>query len=163
MSDKLYADLIKCHFSTTVEYLQTSFDVPALTADEENMIRYVAGFVPFKLLKRYEKSSSEDAVVFVECLSSLVVDGDESSLLEYTMKWTRLVNRGGLFKMNHTTFLLLKVIELISRKQLFITFERGSSVDSGHRETIISAIANDDNEHFFGLCSRWISMVKNKQ
>lgn len=99
MSDKLYAELIKCHFSTTVECFQTSFDVPALTADEENVIRYVAGFVSFKLLKRYEKSSSEDAVVFVECLPSLAVDGDESSLLEYTMKWTRLVNRGGLFKL----------------------------------------------------------------
>ena len=109
----------------------------------------MAGFVPFKLLKRYEKSSSEDAVVFVECLSSLAVDGDESSLLEYTMKWTRLVNRGGLFEINDTTLLLLKEIELISCKQLCITFERGSSVDSGHRETIISAIANDDNVQFF--------------
>lgn len=113
VSEKLYADLIKCHFSTRVDS-QTSFDIPALTTDEENVIRYVAGFVPFKLLKRYEKSSSADAVMFVECLSSLAVDGDESSLLEYTTKWTRLVNRGGLFEVNDTTFLLFKEIELIA-------------------------------------------------
>lgn len=77
MSEKLYADLIKCHFSTRVD----SQPHLTLTTDEENVIRYVAGFVPFKLLKRYEKSSSADAVMFVECLSSLAVDGDESSLL----------------------------------------------------------------------------------
>ena len=49
------------------------------------MIRYAAGFVPFKLLQQYEKSSSVDAISFIECLSSLAVDGDESSL-EYTTK-----------------------------------------------------------------------------
>ena len=160
MNEKL---LMKCHFNTKADS-QTSFDVPALTADEENVVRYEAGFIPFKLLKRYEKSSSVDAVGFVECLSSLAVDGEESSLLEYTMKWTRLVNRGGLFEINDTAFMLFKEIELITRKQLFITFEQGSSVDSGQRETIISAIANDDNvQFFFGLCSRWTSVVKNKQ
>ena len=57
-----------------------------------------------------------DAVVFVECLSSLAVDGDESSLLEYTIIWTRLVNRGGLFEVNDIAFLLFKEIELITRK-----------------------------------------------
>ena len=74
-----------------------------------------------KLLKRYEKSSAVDAVCFTECLSSLAVDGDESSLLEYTMKWTRLVNRGGLFEINNTAFMLFKEIELIVHKHLFIT------------------------------------------
>ena len=149
-NEKLYADLIKCHVSATVDS-QTSVDVPALTTDEENVIRYVAGFVPFKLLKRYEKSSSADAAVFVECLSSLAVDGDESSLLEYTMKWTRLVNRGGLFKISDAGFLLFKEIELITRKQLFIAFERRSSLESAHgqRDAIVSAIANDENVQFF--------------
>ena len=76
-----------------------------------------------------------DTVCFTECLSSLAVDGgDESSLLEYTTKWT---NRGGLFEINDTAFTLFKEIELIVRKHLFITFERGSSMDSGQRKTII--------------------------
>ena len=117
VNEKLYADLIKSHFSATMDS-HSSIDVPALTVDEENVIRYAAGFVPFKLLKRYEKSSSVDAVSFTECLSSLAVDGDESSLLEYTMKWTRLVNRGGLFEINDTAFMLFKEIELIVRKRV---------------------------------------------
>ena len=41
--------------------------------------------------------------------------------------------------------MLFKEIELIVRKHLFITFERGSSIDSGQRETIISAVASDDS------------------
>ena len=44
VNEKLYADLIKCHFSTTMDS-QTAIDVPALTTDEENVIRYVAGFL----------------------------------------------------------------------------------------------------------------------
>ena len=69
MHEKVYADLIKCHFIATV-HSQTSLDV---TTDEENVIRYVAGFVPFKLLKHYIKSSSADAIAFLECLSSWMV------------------------------------------------------------------------------------------
>ena len=115
------------------------------------MIRYAAGFVPFKLLKRYEKSSTMDVVCFTdhECLSSLAVNGDESSLLEYTAKWTRLVNRGGLFEINGTEFMLFKEIELIVYKHLFITFEQDSSVDSGQCKTIIIAVANNDSVQFF--------------
>ena len=74
---KLYADLIKSHVSATIDS-HSSVDVSALTVDEENMIRYAAGFIPFKLLKQYEKSSTVDAVSSTECLSSLAVDGDES-------------------------------------------------------------------------------------
>ena len=49
-----------------------SVDVPTLTVDKENVIRYVAGFVPFNLLKRNEKNSSTGAVCFTECLSVFV-------------------------------------------------------------------------------------------
>ena len=94
-----------------------------------------------------------DAVCCTECLSFLAVDGDESSLLEYTTKWTRLMSRGDLFEINDTVFMLFKEMELIVRKHLFITFERGSSVDSGQRETIITAIANDSVQFFRTMLS----------
>ena len=79
-----------------------------LTIGEDNLIRYAAGLVPFKLLKQYEKSSSVDVVCFTESLSSLAVDDDKSSLLKYTTKWIRLVIRGGLFEISDTEFMLFK-------------------------------------------------------
>lgn len=75
----------------------SAVEVPAtLTTEEENILRYACGFVPFKFLKRYEKQSSDKAVQFVECLSSMAVNGQET-FQDYTTEWTRKVNRGGLF------------------------------------------------------------------
>ena len=86
---RLYEDLIRSHLSSqsTVQSCRTPTQVPQLTSDEENIIRYAAGYVAFKLLKKYELSKPE----FVECLSTMAVSGDDSGLLEYSSKWTRQV------------------------------------------------------------------------
>ena len=76
-----------------------------LQADQENVIRYVAGFVPFKMLAKYKKKSLEDAAAIVDCLSDMAVPGDESSFLAYTSEWTKAVNRGGLFEVNNEAYL----------------------------------------------------------
>ena len=41
----------------------------SLGADEENIIRYMAGYIPFKLLKGYKKKNSEEAAAVVDCLA----------------------------------------------------------------------------------------------
>ena len=50
----------------------------------------------------------------IECLSNMSVLGDESSLMEYTRKWTLQVNREGLFEINDMTYNRFKEIELSS-------------------------------------------------
>ena len=40
-----------------------------------------------------QKCSSDMAVSAVECLSTMAINNEESSLLEYTTQWTVLVNR----------------------------------------------------------------------
>ena len=85
---------------------------PTLSSDEENIIQYAAGYVPMKLIKKYEKQSSSVAVEYVECLSSMAVNGEESSLQEYTLEWTRKVNRGDLFEVSDETFQLFREIEI---------------------------------------------------
>ena len=51
-------------------------------------------------------------MIMIDCLSNMSVQGDESSLMEYTRKWTLRVNRGGLFEINDMTYNLFKEIEL---------------------------------------------------
>ena len=70
---------------------------------------------------------SAEAVQFVECLTGMTVNGEESDLMEYTRNWTALINRGGLFELNDTAYLLFKEIELNVRKHLFITLQQKSS------------------------------------
>ncbi len=92
----LYAEIVKSKLCENTS-LRTHIDVPELTMDKENIGRYAAGFVPFKLLKRYEKKRDLDiALHAIECLSSMCVNGDESDILEYTRKWTLEVNRWGI-------------------------------------------------------------------
>ena len=62
----------------------------------------------------------------IKCLSNMSVQGDESSLMEYTSKWTLQVNRGGLFEINDMTYNLFKEIELKVRQHLFVSFHRKS-------------------------------------
>ena len=91
VNQRLYEDVIKSHVCCSQSTGACSLaGVPQLTEDEENIIRYAAGYVAFKLLKKYERSTPE----YVECLSTMAVAGNDSSLLEYTCKWTRQVNRG---------------------------------------------------------------------
>ena len=62
----------------------------------------------------------------IECLSAMAVNGDESNFLEYTTKWIGIVNRGGLFEINDTTYMFFKEIELKVCRHLLIALERSS-------------------------------------
>ena len=43
----------------------------AMGSDEENIIRYMAGYIPFKLMKVYKKKDTqEDANVLVMCIEA---------------------------------------------------------------------------------------------
>ena len=48
-------------------------------------MRYACGYVPHKLLKKFEKKSEGNYVKFVECLGEMAVDGDtDSDFIAYT-------------------------------------------------------------------------------
>ena len=80
----------------------------------------------------------------------MAVNGEESTLMEYTRKWCLLVDSGGLFEVNDTAYSLFLVIELRVRKQLMITFNRGSSLDEeDQRQTITRAVAADEDIQFY--------------
>ena len=137
-------------------YLPTCTGVPKLTEDEENVIRYAAGYVALKLLKKYEVSTPE----YIECLSTMAVAGDDSSLLEYTSEWTRQVNRGGLFEVNDMCFSLFREIELKTRQHLpsVLSQSTSSDSDSNKKEIVIStALGNESLQFYWTILSVDIS------
>ena len=81
-----------------------------LTPDKLNTMQYACEYVPYKLLKKYEKKTGLQAKCFVECLGNMAVkyeNDQESDLLGYTKSWIEKVNRGGLFPLNDETFTYL--------------------------------------------------------
>ena len=95
-------------------------------------------------LKKHEKTFSEKSVEFVECLSKMAVNGDESSFLLYTLEWS---SRGGLFEINDEAYRLFKEIEMKMQKQLLSILESSLSLP-GKRELVIDAVAGDDDVQF---------------
>ena len=148
VNQRLYASIIKSHLSDSSKSTLNSSDIPKLTTEEESIIRYAAGYVPFKLLKKKKKGSSDMAVSAVECLSAMAINGEESSLLEYTTRWTALVNRGGLFEINDATYMLFRDIEMKVRTYLFTVFRTSTSHVENQREAVIRAVSNDTDVQF---------------
>ncbi len=63
--------------------------LPKLTKDELNAMHYVGGYVPHKLLKKYEKRSGTKYSQFIECLGNMAVVNEESSQI-----YSRTLNVG---------------------------------------------------------------------
>lgn len=146
VNQKLYMDLISSHISAKID--NNPVEIPALTVDEENILRYVAGYIPYKLLKRYEKNPSTNSAGIIECLSAMAVNGDESDCLTYTTHWISCVNRGGLFEISDNTYTFFTEIEVRVRKQLLIAFDR-KATEEDLRESIIDSVASDEDVQFY--------------
>ena len=93
-----------------------------LKADEEQALRYAAGYVPMKLKKKYMKQTENlTAIKYVNFLIDMHEEDAEVTdldFLSYTKLWTEKVNRGGLFIINNDTYLLFRAMELSVRQVL---------------------------------------------
>ena len=84
-----------------------------ITANEENALRYAAGYVPRALItklsrpqSRHHQPSEQQAIL--SCLRAMRASDDEDgfdSLISYTRRWTKAINCGGLFasRMKYTS------------------------------------------------------------
>lgn len=75
---------------TTVNAI--SVNVEGMTVREENVVRYVAGYVVCKVKKKF----SEHAEFLGAFKGGFILDFTEDDLDDYTRVWTEQVDRGGL-------------------------------------------------------------------
>ena len=118
---------------------------PPLNAEEENALRYVSGYVALKLMRKYEKEEGNKAMQFMECLSNMAVEGEESSFYNYTKEWIALTDRGGLFHINDGAYQFFKAIELETRRILPSHLKD----TSGSKDTLLEGIKLSDNVQFY--------------
>eukprot|EP00118_Oscarella_pearsei_P015513 m.140398 g.140398 ORF g.140398 m.140398 type:complete len:302 (+) comp38303_c0_seq10:318-1223(+) len=121
-----------------------------LTDEEENALRYAAGYVPYKLLKRYEGNSERSAEIYRQCLQSMEVQDEvcvnsshqdhSYTFGDYTTVWLETVNRGGLFKIADVTYRFFYSIELKVRA----TLPQQLLSQSSTKEAVVAAVENDD-------------------
>lgn len=114
-----------------------------MTVEEEEAVRYAGGYVAMKIKKRYMSKNGSKAAEYIECLSHMAVDGEDTSFFQYTKTWTIIVNRGGLFELNDRTFLFFKTLEV--QTQLLLPHHLAVRDGTSSKETLIELLANDDN------------------
>lgn len=80
-----------------------------LTHEEQNALRYVAGYIIRKVQQKLEKSThprkDEMVLLLMECA------GDELSDNVGTETWTNMIDRGGLWHINDQTYSLFNIME----------------------------------------------------
>lgn len=92
-----------------------------LSKEEEEVLRYVAGYLPYALLKRYRKKDGDEAKEMAEVVQSWKASEDKNNaktFLEYSNNWIDAQNRGGLFVVNDDAYLFFRTLEGVSRKLL---------------------------------------------
>ena len=112
---KKSSDRLGSHHSIpTVEPVQR------LEEKEEQVLRYVAGFICFKLKKFFKRSSSVTGATCANLVSSWhsVPSDSSKSFLSFTRKWTDKVNLGGLFQVTDEVYLLMRRMELVVKPHL---------------------------------------------
>ncbi len=101
----------------------------SLTDTEENVVRYVAGYVVMKLKKKYRKHHHQYASVLDTMKTSLdEYESNITSIHDYSRTWTEQRDRGGLYHVNDKFFSLTKAIELVCRRHLDIRTDPSDDV-----------------------------------
>ena len=94
-----------------------------LDKTEEAVLRYVAGYIVFKLKRHFSKSNSENAGKLKETLLSSVECPElelkqSTNFLMYTRAMVDLVNRGGLVKVTDNMYSFFHVMETVVKPVL---------------------------------------------
>ena len=126
------------------QVVASGVDEVNLGADEENIIRYMAGYIPFKLLKFYKKKDSAEAADVVDFLSAMSQPGPEEDFYAYTEAWTKAISRGGIFEVSSDVFSFFRHLDILMRKLLPEHLIRGT-ID---KDEVMEAITKDEDLMF---------------
>ena len=109
----VFKELIRLHHP--IAELTGSNSIQRLTYEETNALRYAAGYIPWALKKKLLKSTHPLKKDIQLCILDLL-DGDEDQ--NDSQDWLQLIDRGGLTRVNTTTFEMLVAIEYELRKHI---------------------------------------------
>lgn len=90
-----------------------------MTPREVKVLRYVAGYIPFCLVKRFRNKDDLNSKLILQLIDSWRGSSDPAerpqTFLEYTNTWTDKINRGGLFIVNDKFFKFIRTVEDVAR------------------------------------------------
>lgn len=143
-NSKLFEQTIKESFDVTLSGLLRPSHT--LSDDEENALRYAAGFTVRSVRKKIDDRTHhpyrDEMLKILDALRVERADGNPSTYLAYTKSWLSRVNRGGLFQVSNDTHLLFLAMQYATRTHLESAFIRAN------KEEIIAKIIGDPDVSF---------------
>ncbi|XP_033114336.1 uncharacterized protein LOC117114751 [Anneissia japonica] len=129
-----------------------------LDQNEEQVVRYVAGYVPYALLKKFKRFSNSTAKTYCKFLSAWKVNGSDTthSFLDYSKLWIAKQSRGGLFNVTDDVYLFFRTLENENRK--YLTISRFNSMPNANvKDIIMNTVLENPTVHKY-----WCNLTRNK-
>ena len=143
VTDKLFEKRIEFHFPISSSSESVEVDMSTLTFEEENALRYAAGYVLRTVRKKISKSSSPQREELIESVDMLFRCDDEVEEQDASSSWMAIVDRGGLVHISNDLYRVFVAMELNIRGYLRI--ENASKMVSNMEGKIVSSLlANED-------------------
>lgn len=116
---KIFSLILKWKNEIVIKVPEVNYNLVKISVEEEKVLRYVSGFIPFALKKRFSRlkeSMLKSAVL--QLINTWCVEGeceDATDFYDYTLSWTNRINRGGLMIVKETFFVFIRRIEMTVR------------------------------------------------
>ena len=139
--DRIFKEIIGVHFTSKTVSHNPNDD--ALTYDEQNALRYAAGYVPKCLKNRLKHSSHPLKRELMWRLLDLTdesddfIEDDETS----TEEWLNRIDRGGLQHVTHKTYTLMESMETALRQGLH-------TIKTNFKENVTESIMKNEDVMF---------------
>uniref|UniRef100_A0A7M5V9U8 C2H2-type domain-containing protein n=2 Tax=Clytia hemisphaerica TaxID=252671 RepID=A0A7M5V9U8_9CNID len=122
MVTKTLSLILKWKNDKLIEISEVDHTKLSLSPEEEKVLRYVSGFIPYSLKKRFSRVKESNLKrAALQVVNAWCLDGDNedtSDFYEYTLSWTNRINRGGLMIVKEPFYVFIKRIEIAVREVL---------------------------------------------
>ena len=110
ISDFLFKELVKQRHPLLPDSKDSPQQLPQLDYEEENAVRYAAGYVVKHLRKKIERSSNKLKENLFVCLEGMCERDDEE---DPSTSWTTLISRGCLKLVNSNSYRVFFSIDYV--------------------------------------------------
>lgn len=143
------------HIKSTFQVEDECTEPGELSENDLNALRYVAGYVPWKLRQKFRKGTCKHSnqKAFLICLEKMTEGSEDSddTYIQYTKRWINAVDRGGLFRVSDEVFVLFHEIERMVRR--FVTNLTSQSSRQDKQEIVDEIVSDDDVQFHWSMIS----------
>ena len=145
VNEKLFAE----HVKTEIDVVEQQSEPAELMEDDLNALRYAAGFVPWKLRQKFQKPTCKHPNrkdYRLTGMSESAEEECEDTYMDYTKRWIRAIDRGGLFRITDEVYVFFHEVERLVRKFLLKLVTQ--DIEHSKKE-IIDEVTSDNNVQFY--------------